>query len=160
MIKYENSTLKIYIRNITKFIPISIQLLTSFFLSTKQIAKTVKKLFLKTKIVYGDSSSRICGSATGSHVIGSDVSHVPSPEVCSAHAQPEVVQYPSQCGLFTGSDVSHATDRKRPCPEVCSAHARFPPRFFLCSTVVTWLPDVTFGHLTPSGFPWVCTCAT
>jgi hypothetical protein len=37
----------------------------------------------------------------------------------------------------------------------------FPPRFFLSSsTVVTWLPDVTEGHLTPSGFPWVCACAT
>jgi hypothetical protein len=31
MIKYENSTLKIYIRNISKFMPISIQLLTSYF---------------------------------------------------------------------------------------------------------------------------------
>ena len=37
----------------------------------------------------------------------------------------------------------------------------FPPRFFLSSsTVVTWLPDVTEGHLTPSRFPWVCACAT
>ena len=37
----------------------------------------------------------------------------------------------------------------------------FPPLFFLSSsTVVTWLPDVTEGHLTPSGFPWVCACAT
>jgi hypothetical protein len=35
----------------------------------------------------------LCGGATGSHVIGSDVSHVPCPEVCSAHAQPEVAQY-------------------------------------------------------------------
>ena len=47
--------------------------------------------------------------------------------------------------------------------EVCSAHARFFPRFCLSSTVVTWLPDVTEGHLIPSGFPWVCatgSCAT
>jgi hypothetical protein len=37
----------------------------------------------------------------------------------------------------------------------------FSPRFFLSSsTVVTWLPDVTEGHLTPSGFPWVCACGT
>jgi hypothetical protein len=30
----------------------------------------------------------LCGGATGSHVTGSDVSHVPCPEVCSAHALP------------------------------------------------------------------------
>ena len=30
--------------------------------------------------------------------------------------------------------------------------------FFL--VVVTWLPDVTKGHLTPSGFPLVFACAT
>jgi len=50
----------------------------------------------------------LCGGATGSHVTGSDVSHVtgsgpdrksrdrkrPLQEVCSAHAQPEVAQYP------------------------------------------------------------------
>jgi len=44
------------------------------------------------------------GGATGSHVTGSDVSHVTGsgpdrksrdlPEVCSAHAQQEVAQYP------------------------------------------------------------------
>jgi hypothetical protein len=50
-------------------------------------------------------------------------------------------------------------DWKRPCPEVGSAHARlFPRAFFL--VVVTWQPDVTLGHLTPSGFPWVYACAT
>ena len=33
--------------------------------------------------------------------------------------------------------------------------------FFLSSsTVVTWIPDVTEGHLNPSGFHWVCACAT
>jgi hypothetical protein len=37
----------------------------------------------------------------------------------------------------------------------------FPPCFFLSSsTVVTWLPNVTKSHLTPSGFPWVCACGT
>ena len=63
------------------------------------------------EVVYGDSSSRICGGAmrgateshvsgsdvTGSdvsHVTGRDVSHVPCPEVCYAHALPEVAQYP------------------------------------------------------------------
>ena len=39
-----------------------------------------------------------------SHVTGSDISQVPSPEVYSAHAQPEVASYPPQCGLLTGSD--------------------------------------------------------
>ena len=34
----------------------------------------------------------------------------------------------------------------------------FSPRFFL--VVVTWLTDVTEGHLTPSGFSWVYPCAT
>jgi hypothetical protein len=37
----------------------------------------------------------------------------------------------------------------------------FSPRFFLSSSkVVTWLPNVTKGHLIPSGFPWVCAYAT
>jgi hypothetical protein len=36
----------------------------------------------------------VCGGATGSNVTGSDVSHVPCPEVFSAHEQPEVAQYP------------------------------------------------------------------
>ena len=31
---------------------------------------------------------------TGSSVTRSDVSHVPCPGVCSAHAQPEVAPYP------------------------------------------------------------------
>ena len=41
-----------------------------------------------------------CGGATGSYVTGSDVSHMTGsddndcPEVCSAHAQPEVAPYP------------------------------------------------------------------
>jgi hypothetical protein len=31
-----------------------------------------------------------------------------------------------------------------------------------CNTVVkvSWLPEVTEGHVTPSGLPWVCACAT
>jgi hypothetical protein len=44
----------------------------------------------------------LCSGATGSdvtgsdvsHVTGSDVSYVPCLEVCSAHAQQEVAQYP------------------------------------------------------------------
>jgi hypothetical protein len=39
----------------------------------------------------------------------------------------------------------------------CSVFSRFFPN---SSTVVTWLLDVTEGHLTPSRFPWVCACAT
>jgi len=54
----------------------------------------------------GSDGSHVTGidvsHATGSdvsHATGSDVSHVtrshvPSPEVCSAHAQPEVAPYP------------------------------------------------------------------
>ena len=41
----------------------------------------------------------------------------------------------------------------------------FPRVFFLTIVVqnvvqVPWLPDVTEGHLTLKGFPWVCACAT
>jgi hypothetical protein len=64
-------------------------------------------------------------------------------------------------------EVTKTHDRKRPYPEaalwseVCSAHARFYPRFILSSsTVVVWIPKMTKGHLTPSGFPWVCACGT
>jgi hypothetical protein len=55
-----------------------------------------------SSVVYGDGQSHICGGATGSHVTGKGVSHVTGsdgdhvscPEVCSAHVQPEVAQYP------------------------------------------------------------------
>ena len=40
----------------------------------------------RKSVVYGYSSVSICGGATGRHV--------PCPEVCSAHAQPEVAPYP------------------------------------------------------------------
>ena len=92
------------------------------------------------------------GGATGSHMTGSDVNHVPCPEVCSAHAQTEVVQYPPKWGLFDRKWQSR--DRKWSCPA-------FSRAFFL--VVVPWLPDVTEGHLTPFGVPWVCatgSCAT
>ena len=58
-------------------------------------------------------------------------------------------------------------DRKRPCPEVALTGSRFcvcpafSRAYFL--VVLPWLPDVTEGHLTLSGFPWVCvtgSCAT
>ena len=43
----------------------------------------------------------LCGDATGihvtgshvSHITGSDASHVHCPQVCSVHAQPEIVPY-------------------------------------------------------------------
>ena len=58
-------------------------------------------------------------------------------------------------GLLTGSDVSHVTG------SMFCACPLFSPRFFLSiSIVVTWLPDVTEVHLSPSGFPWVCACPT
>jgi hypothetical protein len=55
-------------------------------------------------------------------------------------------------------EVTKSRDRKRPCPkwpwlEVGSAHARLFPAFFFFLVVVTWLPDVTKGHLTPFGVP-------
>jgi hypothetical protein len=55
-------------------------------------------------------------------------------------------------------------DWKRTCPEVALTGSRFcvcpsfSRAFFF--VVVPWLPDVTKGHLTASGFPWVCPCAT
>ena len=49
--------------------------------------------FVDPVVVYGDSSVSICVGATGSDVTRSDVSHVPCPEVCSAHPQPEDAQY-------------------------------------------------------------------
>ena len=51
-------------------------------------------------------------------------------------------------------------------PELCSACARkcIPALFsyYSSSTVVQvpWLPEVAEGHVTPSGFPLVCACAT
>ena len=65
-------------------------------------------------------------------------------------------------GPFDRKWQSHVTGRGsvRKCPwpeDVLRMPGFFPHLFFL---VVTWLPDVTEGHLTPSGFPWMCTCAT
>ena len=94
-----------------------------------------------------------CGGSTGSHVTGSDVSHVPCQEVYSAYAQPEVAPYPPQWGHLPEVTKSH--DRKWPCPEAALIGSRFcacpafSRVFFL--VVVPWLPDVTEGHLTPFG---------
>jgi hypothetical protein len=43
---------------------------------------------MKTFNIKGDYSQPI------ENMTGSDINHVPCPEVCSAHAQPEVAQYP------------------------------------------------------------------
>ena len=43
--------------------------------------------------------------------------------------------------------------RKWPWPEVDSAHAQLFRTFFFLLVVVTWLPDVTKGHLIPFGVP-------
>ena len=72
---------------------------------------------------------------------------LPEPEVCYAHAQLEVSQYP-YWSLFTGSDVS---DRKRPLPEVIVCACATGT---LCITTrvvvqVPWLP-VNEGH--PKGW--------
>jgi hypothetical protein len=67
----------------------------------------------------------------------------------------------------TGSHVTvRCTNRKW--PEVCSMHAQPIPALFSYysstkwSTVVQvpWLPEVTEGHVTTSGFHWVCACPT
>jgi hypothetical protein len=44
---------------------------------------------------------------------------------------------------------------------LCMPGSAFP-RFFLTIVVVQvpWLPEVTKGHVIPSGFPWMCECAT
>ena len=58
-------------------------------------------------------------------------------------------------------EVTKSRDPNNPCPEAVLIGSRFcacpafSPRFFLsCSNMATE------GHLTPSGFPWVCACAT
>ena len=55
-------------------------------------------------------------------------------------------------GGTTGSDVT-GSDRK-----YALRMPGFSPRFFLTTAIVqvTWLPEVTFGHLTH----WVSACAT
>jgi hypothetical protein len=72
------------------------------------------------------------------------------------------------CACATGSCVISAMvgpfDRKwqiHVTGNMFCACPAFSRRFFLSnSTVVTWLPDVTEGHLIPSRFPWMCACAT
>ena len=60
--------------------------------------------------------------------------------------------------LLVGSDVpgSDVTGSGRNWMYVLRMRGFFP-RYFLL-TRVPWLPNVTKGHLTRSGFPWVCAC--
>jgi hypothetical protein len=51
------------------------------------------KLIFAVERCGGTTRSDVTGSDI-SHMTGSDVSNVPCHEVCSAHAQPEVAQYP------------------------------------------------------------------
>jgi hypothetical protein len=105
----------------------------------------------------------LCGGATGSDmtgndVTGSDVSHVTG----SDHVRKYVLRMRNRKSHHIcpsrafWAEVTKSRDWKRPCPEVALNGSRFCaclaiPRVFL--VVVTWLPDVTEGHLTPSGFP-------
>ena len=103
---------------------------------------------------------------TGSDVTGSDVSHVRGNGPARKYVLPmrnRKLSHIRPSGVFW-QEVTKSRDRKRSCPEVtltgsmfcaCPAFSRV---FFL--VVVTWLPDVTQGHLTPLGLPWVCACAT
>jgi hypothetical protein len=112
----------------------------------------------------------LCGSATGSHVTGSDVTEVTS---VTWPVQKNVLRMRNRklCNIRPSGafwpEVTKSRDRKRSYPEAALTGSMFctcpffPPRFFLSSsTIVTWLPNVTKGHLTPSGFPWVCACGT
>jgi hypothetical protein len=126
-----------------------------------------RTIFSWSLVVYGDSSVIIWGGqwgATGSHVTGSDDSHMTGTGsmLCACATGNGAISI--LLGPFHRKWVSHVTEtvRKRPWPEVCSAHARiFTSSFFLssstkCNTVVQvpWLPEVTKGHVIPSEFPW------
>jgi hypothetical protein len=126
------------------------------------------------------------GGATGSHVTGSDrsdISHMTGSDVSHVSGSMFCAYATGSCACATGKGAyatgscaisalvwpfdrkwRQSRDRKRPCPEggltgsrFCACPAFFPA-FFL--VVVTWLPDVTDGHLTPSGFSWMYACAT
>ena len=93
------------------------------------------------EVLWGATESHV----TGSDMTGSDVSHMTGS--CSISALE---------GPF-GRRWRQSRDWKRPCPEVALTGSRFcactafSRAFFL--VVVTWLPDVTKGHLSPFGVP-------
>jgi hypothetical protein len=120
---------------------------------------------------WGATGSHVTGShVTGSHVTGSDVSHVTGSDTSHVPCRKYVLRmcirklHNIRLSVAFWPEVTKSRDRKRPCPEALLTGSRFCacpvfPRVFF-SVVVTWLPDVAKGHLTPSGFPWVCACAT
>ena len=117
-------------------------------------------------VVYGYGQSHISGGAmrwsNGSDVTGSDVSHVTCTEVCFAHAQPEVAPYPPSGDFWPEVTVTWPEEILSGCDTDRKYVLRmtgFSPRVFFL-VVVTWLPDVTEGHSTPSVFPWKCACVT
>jgi hypothetical protein len=76
----------------------------------------------------------------------------------------EGVKWPSVTTGVVELPVAHAHTQGNAEGVMClsgsmfCAYPAFSRAFFL--VVVTWLPDVTKGHMTPSAFPWVCACAT
>jgi hypothetical protein len=120
-----------------------------------------------TSEVYGYGHSHIWGGATGSHVTGSDVSHVTGSDVSHMTRSDPVRKYVLRtCNLKLRNirpsrafwpEVTKSRDRNRLCPEVVLTGSRFcacpafPRVFFL--VVVSWVPDMTKGHLTPFGVP-------
>jgi hypothetical protein len=126
-------------------------------------------------VVYGHGQRRIWGGAmgsngsdvTGSHMTGSDVSHVTG----SDHVRKYILRMGNgSCAIsaLVGAfwpEVTKSRDRKRPCPEVSLIGSRFCAcpdfsRAFFLVVVATWLPKVTWP---PSGLSWVYatgSCAT
>ena len=88
------------------------------------------------------------------------------PEVTSVTCPVRKLRNIRPSGAFW-PEVTTSRHRKRPCPQAALTGSRFcacpvfSRAFFL--VVLTWLPDVTQGHLIPSGFSWVYatgSCAT
>jgi hypothetical protein len=103
-----------------------------------------------------------CSGATGSDVTesdvtGRDVNHVPCQKYVLhmlnrklRNIRPSVAFWPEVTSVTWPEEALSGS--------MFCAYPAFSLAFFL--VVVTWLPDVTKGHLTPSGFPWVCAYAT
>ena len=113
-----------------------------------------------TSIVYGYSSSRICGGSD--HCAWPEVTSVTWPEMPSVmcyvrkyvlrkrnrklrHIRPSGAFRPEMTVTWPGAVLTGSM--------FCACPAFSPAFFFLSSsTVVPWLPDVTEDHLTPFGF--------
>jgi hypothetical protein len=93
---------------------------------------------------------------SGSHMTGHDVNHRDRKYVLRMrnrklhNIRPSVAFWPEVTSVTWPEEALSGS--------MFCAYPAFSRAFFL--VVVTWLPDVTKGHLTPSGFPWVCACAT